>query len=665
MNRYPQTAWPAAVIVLVGLLCYLNSLGGAFVFDDASSIVTNPTIRHLGAIGEVLATPATQVTAQGRPLLNLSLALNYALGGTAVVGYHWVNLAIHLAAALALFGLVHRTLGLPGLPARFSTRATAIALAIAVLWVAHPLQTQAVSYVIQRAESLMGLFYLLTLYGFVRGAAPAGRRAWLMVAFVACLCGMATKEVMATAPLMVLLFDRTFLAGGFAAALARRRWFYAGLAATWVLLGFLVLGGGGNRGGSIGFGTGTAWWAYSATQFGAVCHYLRLALLPYPLVFEYGTIWVKSVPEVLGPALLVAALLAATAYAVIRLPRLGFVAAWFFMILAVTSVIPGTTQMIVEYRMYLPLAAVMTGIVLMGVSLFGDHLWLPLVVVVLALGATTVARNRDYRTAVALWQDTVDKRPRNALAHEMLAEAREGEGEYADARAEHERALALYPDFLPAHEGLADDLVRLKQPAAAFDHYRAAAALKPDFADPHDGLGEILREAGHPERAVPEFDEAIRLKPDYAEAYFNRGNAWSSLGKTERAAVDFEAALRVRPDFSEAGFNLANSLVALGRTAAAEAQFQAVLAQRPEYAKAHYNYGNLLLGLNRLGAAETQYRAALAADPEFLDARYNLAGVLRVQGHLPAAAQEYRTILASRPDAAEARQRLREIDGTP
>ena len=193
----------------------------------------------------MLCPPSHGETVSGRPVLNLSLALNYAVSGCDVRGYHVTNLAIHLAAALLLFGIVRRTLprfrGCGGGQqlARLQL-ATPLALAIALLWAVHPLQTESVTYIVQRAESLMGLFYLLTLYCFLRGAGSARAIFWYAGSVLACLLGMATKEVMVSAPLVVLLYDRTFLAGSFREAWRRRWAYYLALAATWLLLAWLV-----------------------------------------------------------------------------------------------------------------------------------------------------------------------------------------------------------------------------------------------------------------------------------------------------------------------------------------------------------------------------------------------------------------------------------------
>ena len=140
------------------LLAYANSFSGPFIFDDSTWIELNPHIRHLWPLWDLFGATGT-----GRPVVCLTLALNYAVSGLAPWSYHVANLAIHASAALVLFGIVRRTLQGLRLRDRFGTHANGLAAAVAVCWAVHPLQTESVTYVIQRAESLMGLFLLLTL----------------------------------------------------------------------------------------------------------------------------------------------------------------------------------------------------------------------------------------------------------------------------------------------------------------------------------------------------------------------------------------------------------------------------------------------------------------------------------------------------------------------
>ena len=176
-----------ALLLLAGVVAYSNSFSAPFLFDDDPAIADNPTIRSLWPPWGVLSPPNTGAGVNGRPVINLSFAINYSLGGLGVRGYHVANLAIHLCAALALFGIIRRTLLRPVLQPRFGDHALPIAFVAALVWMLHPLQTESVIFVEQRTESLMGLFYLLTLYAAVRGMEAPPSRGWQILAFVTCL----------------------------------------------------------------------------------------------------------------------------------------------------------------------------------------------------------------------------------------------------------------------------------------------------------------------------------------------------------------------------------------------------------------------------------------------------------------------------------------------
>jgi Flp pilus assembly protein TadD len=482
-----------------------------------------------------------------------------------------------------------------------------LAFVVALIWAVHPLQTEAVTYVVQRAESLMGLFYLLTFYGFIRYA--EGRRGWAALSVLACLLGMLTKEVTVTAPVLVWLYDRTFVSGTFREAWRRRRVFYLFLGSTWLALAVEMVLTGGNRGGSVGFGSGTTWWAYALTQFPAITTYLRLSVWPHPLVFDYGTHWFRSLGEVLPQAIVVGALVGGTIWA-LRRPRwagAGFLGAWFFSILAPTSLVPGTTQMIVEHRMYLPLAAILVGVVLLAekgcVVVLPRTGWLGCLVLGLgaaAAGATlTIHRNGNYRSALALWSDTVAKRPDNARAQNNLGIFLEENGE----------------------------------PGKAVDAYATALRLKPDFALAENNLGNALVATDRTTEAIPHYQRSLQLKPDFALAENNLGRALVKAGRVEEALAHYQAALRLKPDYAECHFNLGNALAqGLHRPADAIAQYNETLRLQPGNAEAECNLGSALLELGQLDAAIAHYEAACRIDPNFILAQSNLAMARRLAG---------------------------------
>jgi protein O-mannosyl-transferase len=621
-----QTLLAAGLIALLTFVAYANGLGGPFLYDDIPSIVQNPTIRRLGSMADVLWPPrAGGITVSGRPFLNLTLALNYASSGEAVRGFHLTNVLIHAAAALALFGIVRRTLLTPRLRDRFGADAALpIAFVSSLLWAVHPLHTEAVSYVVQRAESLMGCLYLVTLYGFIRGAeAPRNRRRWFAVSLIACSLGMATKEVMVSAPLLVLLYDRTFIAGSFRAALACRGRVYAALAASWVLLLALVLSLGGNRGGSIGPGVGISWVTYWMTQPGAIAHYVRLVAWPEPLVFDYATRWTRSIVDVLPAAALLVGLGVGTIVALRRSAAAGFIGAWFFAILAPTSVMPGPAQLLAEHRMYLPTAAIAAGALALAYRFVGRRLLGACAVMAIGLVVLTSARNAIYADEVGLWQDTLAHSPGNIRAEKGLANALSAAGKLGDAVTHYEAALRLAPDDAAAHTNFANTLLKMGRPEDALAHFRTAAALQPGRAETHNNLGTALASRHELDAAIAEFHAAIRLRPSYAEAFFNLGTALQLANRFADAVPAFQRVLELQPDYPDAEYDLAVGFMNLGRPADAIIHYRRALEQKDD-PEAHNNLGALLAESGQFAEAILHFKAVLQFHPDDADARRNL-----------------------------------------
>lgn len=672
-----KAIWLAgSVLLLATMAVYSNSFSVPFTFDDTGAIRDNPTIERLWPPWQALSPPGG-LTVGGRPVLNLSFALNHALGGTGVTGYHALNLAIHILAGLILFGVIRRTLirvgrVIPNPPHPTSTASNrrvmdgapcVIAFAVALLWMLHPLQTESVTYLSQRAESLMGMFYLLTLYCFIRGvegtvgaalrrddntassgsghkAPPTSRkrpglssRTWYAFSIVACLLGMGTKEVMVSAPLMVLLYDRTFVSGTFRTAWRERRTLYLGLVATWIPLALFVAGTAG-RGGTAGFGGGVSGWTYALTQSQAVSRYLWLAFWPHPLVFDYGTAVVTQPAAALPFAAILLVLAAATLVALWRRPGLGFAGAWFFVILAPSSsIVPVATQTMAEHRMYLPLAAVsMLWVCGLHALLRRSALTLILTFILTPpLGWLTFHRNNDYRSSQAIWSDTVAKCPDNARAHSNLGFALFEAGRIPDAIAHLQRALQLQPDFAEVHNNLGNALIADGRADEAIPHFEAAFRLHFSPAEVYQNLGSALASAGRLEEAVVQYRVGLRLNPGFAEAHNNLGIALARLQRLREAATEFQEAVRLDPNNGQAWSNLGNVLLQLGRTSEAIAQYEESLRHLPDSVETHFNLGNALVRAGRIPEAQVQFEKVLELRPDFAPAQTMLARLRRIE----------------------------------
>ena len=606
----------AIALVLAGVLTYWNSLSGPFLFDDQRSIVENPSIRRLWPIADVLR-PPRETPVAGRPFVNLSFAVNYAAGGLAVRGYHVVNVTVHLLCALVLFGIIRRTLASPKLRDRFGSETTTLAWISAAIWTLHPLQSEAVDYPTERTESMMALFYLLTLYCGVRAATTERAGRWQAASIGSCLLGMACKESMVTAPLIVMWYDRIFLFETFGESFRTRWRLYLGLAGTWVALAAMMLSG--PRASSVGFSNGVSAWTYLLNQAPMIAWYLRLAVWPRGLVLDYGLPQPLSLGDVIPSILVVVALLALTMIGLVRRPFLGFLGGWFFITLAPTSsFVPISTEVGAERRMYLPVMAVIVLGVLIGRSVLNRHVRVGaglttrldasslkrvvgfgLTMAVCALlAAGTILRNREYESRLSIARTIVERRP-HGRAHFLLAT----------------EILTM---------GTGDD--------EAMGHLRESAR---DYPGARYALGTELIAAGKLDEGVQELQTFIRLLPSHPNVVPTRemiGRVFLSQGKFDAAAEQFKLLLQRTPSFADAHGYLGDVLLSQGRLEDAIVEYQQFLRLRPGSARAHSNLGLAFAKSGHLDEAIAEFRRSLDIDASNDEARSYLTAALRLKG---------------------------------
>ena len=571
----------AFLIAAAGALAYATSFRGVFVFDDFHNLVNNPHLSPLWPPGERLwAAPGTGL--ESRPVAAFSFAVSHALGGGEPAAHHALNLAIHLAAALFLFGLVRRALVLAGGRARDAS--LGLALGTAALWVVHPLTSGAVTYVYQRCESLMGALLVATCYFALRAMSAECPLRWQAAAAATCLAGAGAKETMVVAPLLVLALDALLVSKSVPAALRNHARLYAGLALSWAAILVLLLTRGAHAG-SVGFSFDRLdAWDYLRAQAAALVLYARLALWPDVLVFDYGWPIPRRPIEWMPPAFAVLAALGATAWALLRRSALALCGAWFFLILAPSSsFLPVVTEVVVEHRMYLPLA----GLILLAVLALWRALpgWLACVAVVLAvagLGARTAQRGRDYHSEERLWRLTVQQVPDNPRAHYSLGDVVRAKGRRNEALMHYEQAVRLDPEEPEWRLNLGVLLFELGELERAFMHLDAALQARPDWALAHYNLGRARVRAGDPERAVQSFREALRLSPQWLDAARGLGIALARAGRRPEALRALREVVAARPRDVEALVELGELLVSAPEPGLRDGEQALKLARRAQ-----------------------------------------------------------------------------------
>jgi protein O-mannosyl-transferase len=656
------TLTSTAIVLAAGLAAYVNGFAAPFVFDDRGSIVENTHIRTLWPPGEALSAPPQSALA-GRPAASASLAVNYALGGLAPWPYRAGNLVIHVLAALALLGIVRRA-ARSARTQLSDASASVLALACALLWLLHPLQTEVVDYITQRTESMMGVFYFLTLYASIRGmqsARPSLK--WTLVAVTACAAGMASKESMVTAPVMVLLYDATFEAGSIRGAVRARARLYAGLAATWILLAVLVAPG--PRSHSAGLSSGVTPWVYALNQPNMIVTYLRQACWPTALILDYGPTNPVSMSSALPSAALVVALLVATTAAWWKYPTIGFLGTWFFVTLAPSSsFVPIATEVGAERRMYLPLASLVVMAVVLARALWlsarmanSRYRWVPatlLVLVCSGLSWLTVRRNAEYLNEAELWQTVVARHP-HGRARYQLGIALAEEGRRNEAIAQYRAAVADCPD---AHYALGFELEADGKHDEAISHVQEYVRLRPDDLNVIRAnilLGRALLEAGRPLEAVDALRRALAMKSGDADAHGLLADALLRLERYPEAAREYRERLTLTPRDAVAHESLGIALVGQSRESEAIAEFASAVELAPRDPHARYDLGNALAGVGRLDEAAHAYQDALALAPNSVATHNALALVLAARDDSAAAVAQYQRSLELDPRNPETR----------
>lgn len=658
--------WLVLLILLAGLLAYSNSFAGKFLLDDRVGILENEQIKH--------PWPPWPLLKSRRPVVALSLAFNYALGGLKPWGYHFFNLAVHLLSAMLLFGVVRRTMSLGRMKHASRETASWFAVSVALLWVIHPLQTQSVTYVIQRSESLMGLFYLATLYCMIRGASSAKPLLWYGMSVACCALGMGSKAVMVTAPVIMLLYDRVFLSRSMTELIKRRWMLHLGLVATWNVLVFCGVFRGvlnpSTDNVTVGFGLeGISPLDYAMTQPGVIVHYLRLALWPQELCLDYGWPIVNGYREIVLSGIAVLALVIGVVWAFLRKPWLAFTGAWFFIILGPTSSFIPIKDPAFEHRMYLPLAAVLIVIVAMVVRLMSLAsnrlgwgvqprrmvLFLLMLIVCSMLGAATYRRNALYHDPVLIWQDTVDKAPHHARAHNTLGWVLLEKGRVGKAIRKFQDAIARDSGFAAAHANLGIALLQKRDYRRAIEAFRKAFEVDPrEFgAMFHLKLANAYYLAGEHTSAIESFESVMDIDPEACREsdYLHLGNALKIRGRLDEAVAAFQKSVEINPNYDKGHYSLGDVLSRRNDVEGAIAAYRKALRINPRYFEANVRLGILLDFEGRPSEAVDCYQKALRYDSDMvnsavrLEARYQLGASLMKLQRFDEAAASFRAAL--------------------
>ncbi len=557
-----------SALLVVTTAAYVPAWHAPEIFDDPAVIDENPSITHLLPLSIPLR-PPVQSPVAGRPVSNLTLAVNYTVnrllgvdqrpgpaGPWKTASYHVLNVLLHCCSGLLLFGIVRRTLAHGRWQDRWSTSAGGVAFLVAAVWLLHPLQTEAVDYLAQRTELVVSLCCIGTLYCAIRSwdaASGRTRAGWVVAGVLTCLLGMGAKEVMVSAPIIVVLYDLAFRADDWRALSDRARrarlGFYGALFATIALLVALIAPG--PRNVSAGWNVGLRWYQYLFTQGWAVPRYLRLVFWPTGLLFDYG-----MTPAPIGralPGLVLLTILGAGTIVAWSCPRwrwLGFCGAWFFLLLAPSSsIISVSTEVAAESRVYLAWAGVLVVVVVgsaAAVRRFGGLRAAQGVAATLValLAVMSFVRSELYRSPEAVWRDSIAKLPTNARAWNNLGFVliHRAPPAWTPADSLFRRAVALDSAYATAWFNLAAAADHRHDEDAARTDLEHVITLAPRDQQALSELGSLFLAAGDAIHALPYLERADDAAADASELV-NLGRASMATGHAAEAVTAFRQAI--------------------------------------------------------------------------------------------------------------------------
>jgi len=687
----------AAIALLVALatLAYPNSFAGVFLLDDLSSIVDNSSIRD--------PNPAVHLLQGGaRGLVQWTFALNYRYGGLDPWSYHLVNLAIHTLTAIALlvFSLLCMERVRDCCPLSPKDR-LAIATLVAALWIVHPLNTQAVTYIVQRAEAMAALCTLAFLIFYLLAAEKKPAFLYYLLALLALALGVLSKETALMAIPIAIVLDAS-IGRWSAGTIFRRRWKFwtcclvPCLAIVPHLLRTIFA-----TGETVGLRMEeVTWWEYVRTQPQVWLHYLRLCLVPHPLRFDYGWPPETRVPVLLG-SWLVMVLLAAYQFYLFRTFRWlsfwGIAAALF---LVPTTVIP-LLDLAVEHRMYLPLAFLIAFVVIFLGSLAARRgstrqRRFFLAGASAAIGGCvllTIARNEVYHSPITMWSDVIDKSTSSSRRNMLIGRAYSNLGVAYGDRGQWDRATEMFEQAANSEYQPPDlrgnrlrVLIALNQLDAAEEEVKLALQIQPSSAKIIQQAGLIAAKRRRLPEAIEYFTQAYAIEPENLDIGANLAFAMASAGDFASATKQYESLLQKDPRYLEARMRLIEMYLDAGRADDAELLVSSFTSRFPadrrlawhaglvQYLKKNFEgaidqwteashpqkylyLGNASLKLNRYTEAEKSFRRHLEIDPRSIDALMNLGGLL-IQRDPSAAEEQFLRILRIDPSQQRAKYNL-------
>ncbi len=653
-NRGMWNYSSAFLIVVVTLLVYSNTFRVPFQLDDIIQISENGTIKHISNFGEL-----SMWTSLGqRPVSMLTVAINYYFSGETVIGYHVFNLSIHLITGWIVYLLLLELLSLPSLASYKKAVGNKhyFALAGALLFLVHPMQTQAVTYIIQRMSVLAALFYLLSVYWYIKARMShinkglAGKSLFLyFLTFVSFILALLSKQNAATLPLALVLTEFYFIRDKEGLIYKKYLILCCSAIAGIVFAGVMIVGLPRDAE-DISRST------YLITEFNVITRYILMLFVPIgqnvdheiiPSVSLFGVKEMASLALILGLLYL--------GYYMFNKNRLvSFGIFWFFITLSVESTVIPITDYMFEHRVYLPSFGFFIALIaaLFYLPDFGiGKRRMPAAILLLMLltipyGVAAYMRNSVWKTELSLWTDSIKKSPNKCRPYYNRGTVLLNENKYGKALNDLNRAIEIDPTYAEAYSNRGFIFSKQGEYDKAVNDFNKVIQLRSGFLNVYFNRGTALMNEGKYTEAISDFTKAIQLKPGDAHAYNNRGFVFSQTGEYAKAINDFNKALALNPTYSKAYSARGYVFARLDKLDNALTDFTKAIEFDATNSEAYKNRGIYFMNDKQHEKAINDFNKAIQLNPDNEEVYYNRGVVEFNTGKKDAACTDWKQAAA-------------------
>lgn len=593
------------IVALLAITVYLNTLGHGFVFDDRKFIVFNTFIQDWRSLFRIFTYDYLMHTWDdldvNRPLMVISLILDYSIWKLNPMGYHLTNLVLHVANTITFLYLLN-----------LISVGNRIALISSIIFAIHPVHVQAVNAINFREDLMVTFFYLLSLICFIRGLnSGVGKRdfIWSLLFY---LLALLSKETALTLPIICLLYIITWKKG------SPPKWVFAGyIFVTAIYLLFLLYARHLSGGMMVYYEASLLERLYGSLVI--LGRYLWLHIIPIGLTADYDAkpffeLTLKNILSALAMFILFIWFLRRFT---IKPGLVSFSFAWFFITLIPAMNLIPLLKPAAERYLYLPSIGVITLIAIWASSLL-DKKRKPIVGVLSTLivifSVLTINGNTVWKDNYSLWHDTVRKAPKNSSAHRQLGLIYEEKKQFTKAYIEYQAALKFAPENLFYKATVHDDLGLLYLTTGkhekAYEEFGIALKLYPEYYEAHINLGSLYAENSKYEEALREYQSALRLNPDDDNIHYRLGMLYAKNKQYDRAYSEYQKTLELNPKNASAYFDLGLLLFENSNIEASIAMFNKGLTISPGNVKAHSFLGDLYMKIGKKELAEKEYKEA-------------------------------------------------------